>query len=209
LTSFIVGPASDLTVDWMVIPYVGGLGPPAGGFLYAYQLENTTGTGVDAFSITLPPGTAPSVLFGGIILGDDLDLPTPAHPPHAGGAFPVDGPVPGPFPILDGPPLEEGPFPLVPLAATLTTLDLAGSNITWTFAPLAAGVESDTLFFVSTLPPTYGPAGAQDTIPPSPWNSLAPGGEPVPVPIPEPVSTTLLVLAGLSALTLRPRRRDA
>jgi hypothetical protein len=179
--------------------------PAPGGLLYAYQLENTTGTAIDAFSITLPPGTAGSILAFGILAGDDLDLPTPAHPPHAGPVTPVDGPAPGPFPILDGPPLEEGPFPLVPLAAPLVTLDPIGSNISWTFAPFPAGAESDTLFFISTLPPTYGPAGAQDTIPPSPWNSLAPGGEPVPVPIPEPLSAAWLVLAG-SALAIRSRR---
>jgi len=213
LTSFVTGLASDLTVDWMVVPYTGGLvstasgvpvGPiPAGGFLYAYQLENTTGQAIDAYSVTLPAGVVGSVAGAGIIGGDDLDLPTAIHPAHAGTVIFPDGPVAGPFPILDGPPVEEGPFALGLLGAPLTSVDFVNGNVSWTFDPFAAGLESETLFFVSPIPPIYGNAVAQDSTPPAPWGSLAPGGEPVPVPaVPEPAA---LGLAGIGLLGLARR----
>jgi hypothetical protein len=205
LPSFIFPLASDFTVDWMVVNYGGGLVDagtglpiPAGGFLYMYQLENTSTVAADAFSVTMSPLAIGSVTGSGVIVGDDLDAAGAFHPAHAEALFPTDDAVPGPFPGLGG---EEGPFPLAALGSLSATEDPVGSNVTWTFAPLVSGRESDTLFFVSTQPPIYGAAVAQDSTPPSPWGSLAPGGDlvPVPAPVPEPSS---IVLVGLGALVL-------
>ena len=75
LTSYIVGPASSVSVDWMVLPaaflggapilpvFGGGLAAaPAGSFVYYYQVENATGSALDTFTITMPTA---SILFGG------------------------------------------------------------------------------------------------------------------------------------------------
>src|SRR5688500_4846954 len=91
LTSFVT-PGVDLTIDWMVVP------APVGGFLYAYQIENTTSVGIDALTITLPAGTAGSIVLSGVVAGNDLDLPGLVHPAHSTPAGGVDDAVPGPFP---------------------------------------------------------------------------------------------------------------
>lgn len=211
LPSFIFPLTSDITVDWIVVDYAGGLIDPeseepipAGGFLYLYQIENTSAVAMDALSITMGPGGAASVFAAGVLPGDDLDLPGALHPAHSDPMFASDGPVAGPFPILAG---EEGPFGMAPLSGVLTTVNLADNNVTWTFNPLSSGKESDTLFYLSSLPPIYGNGVAQDSTPPSPWGSLAMGGDPVPVPgVPEPGSLALAAL-GAAAVGLFGRRR--
>jgi hypothetical protein len=214
LPSFIFPLTSDVTVDWMVVDYSGGLvdgmgNPiPAGGYLYLYQIENTSGVAMDALSLTFGPGTAATILAAGELVGDDLDLATALHPAHAAAVAPTDDAAPGPFAGLAG---EEGPFPLVGVTGLLTTVNPVDDNITWTFNPLAAGAEANTLYYLSSKPPIYGNAVAQDSTPPSPWGSLAFGGDPLPVPdptfqIPEPSSLVLAAL-GLAGLGLWRRRR--
>lgn len=178
LTSFVV-PGSAVSIDWIVQPSVF----VAGAFDYLYQVENTSAVAVDVFSVT---GVGAPVLFGAIGGGgDDLDLLTGVHAAHVAAG-------------------ELEPFLLAPVGALLTTV--SGGNITWSFAPLAAGSESDTLFFTSLLPPTYGVGGVQDNSPPSPWGTLAPGGDPVPVPTPEP-ATLLLLGSGLMGMGWFGRKR--
>lgn len=217
LPSFIFPAASDITVDWMVVNYAGGLvdssgAPiPAGGYLYAFQIENTSAVAMDALSLTFAGGTAPFILGAGQIPGDDLDLPGPSHPAHSDPGGLPDGPVPGPFPVLVG---EEGPFPMVAVTGLLTTINALDDNITWTFNPVAAGLETNTLFYVSSKPPIYGNGVAQDSTPPSPWGSLALGGDPLPIPdplatiTPEPSSWVLVGIGAaiLGAISARRRR---
>jgi hypothetical protein len=187
LTSFIVGPASGINIDWEVIPTTGTAFAP-GLYAYLYQIENTSKAGVDAFSVTLAPAGFASVVGAGILAGDNLDLLSLFHPPHDV-AF---------FPILAG---EADPFPLAPVVGGSTTLNPLDDTVSWTFSPIASGTQSDTLYFLSTLPPVYGNAVAQDSIPPSPWGTLAVGAQPVPVPLPEP-ATWVLAGAGLLAIGL-------
>jgi hypothetical protein len=212
LTSFIPPYTSDVGVDWMVVDYAGGLldgqgqpipVPVGGAYLYMYQLENTSSVAVDLLTVTFPAGTIGTVLAAGGLASDDLDAPSLLHPAHAGTVNPVDDPPPGTFPVLNG---EEGPFVLAPLASLVTNVDAVSGNVTWTFAPLAVNRESDTLYYLSTLPPIYGDAVAQDSTPPSPWGSLAPGGDKVPVPVPEP-ATWLLWSIGLAGALIAVRRR--
>lgn len=190
-----VFPATDaINVDWMVVPYVGGLGPAPGGFLYAYQLENTSGVAIDVFTISLKPGTAASISASGVVPADDLDLASVVHPDHTLGSFPILA-------------TELDPFPLAPLTTLIATIDLVAENITWGFDPLVAGAQSDTLFFIHPRPPVYGDTVILDSSPPSPWGSLAPGGDPVPVPIPEPATLSLLGLGALFLGAVAARRR--
>jgi hypothetical protein len=215
LTSFIPPHTSDVGVDWMVVDYAGGLldglgqpipVPVGGAYLYMYQLENTSIVAVDLFTVTFPSGTVGSVIAAGGLAGDDLDAPTLLHPAHAGTVNPVDDAAGGPFPVLNG---EEGPFVLAPLASLVTNVDAVSGNVTWTFTPLAVNRESDTLYYLSTLPPIYGDAVAQDSTPPSPWGTRAPGADKVPVPVPEPASWLLWSIGLAGALIALRRRRVA
>jgi hypothetical protein len=215
LPSFIFPAASDITVDWMVVDYSGGLvdgggNPiPAGGYLYLYQIENTSGVAMDALSITLPFGGAATIIAAGELAGDDIDAATAFHPAHASAIAPVDDALPGPFPGLAG---EEGPFGFAGVTGLLTSVNPVDDNVTWTFNPFAAGSETNTLFYLSSKPPIYGNAVAQDSTPPSPWGSLALGGEPLPVPdptfqIPEPSSWVLLAMGSVVAFLAWRRRQ--
>jgi hypothetical protein len=204
----------------MVVDYQGGVldgsgNPiPAGGYLYLYQIENTSAVAMDALSITMQAGAELFVTAAGEIPLDDLDAVSLVHPAHAGTVNPNDDPPGGSFPLLNG---EEGPFPLQQLTGLQTSINLADSNVTWTFNPLAAGSESNTLFLLASKPPIYGNAVAQDSTPPSPWGSLAPNGDPLPVPapidltiLPEPSSLVLLgigTVAAAVAVRRRKRRR--
>lgn len=189
LSSFIVGTQSPVHADWMVVP-----NPQGAGFIYFYQLENPAGNpGIDAFTLTFNPGTVGGVLAAGVVQNNDLDLPGLLHAPH----------TPAGFPNLAG---ENDAYALMPLVAVNVNINPGDDTLTWTFNPLTAGSESDTLFFVHLLPPTYGNAVAQNGTPPSPWGSLAPGGQPVPIPVPEPGSIVMLAsAAGMLALRLRRR----
>lgn len=197
LTSFIIGPLSKINVDWWVIPTT-GTPFPDDAFAYLYQIENTTTSGVDAFSITLSPGAASSLLAYGVLPGDDLDVASAYHPAHLVGG-------------------EEESLPFVPLSSVSTTINLSDDTISWTFNPMGFGEQSDTLFFVSTDPPIYGNGVAQNSIPPSPWGTLAPGADPLPIPappdsivVPEPSSALLALLAiafGWRSVNLRRSRR--
>ncbi len=83
-------------------------------------------------------------------------------------------------------------------------------SLAWFFDPSIPAGSTGTVTFQSAFGPTLGNADAMDAAPPSPWSSVAPGGNTVPVPqiIPEPSVATLL---GASALLLIPLalRRNA
>lgn len=198
LTSFIVGPADSLNVDWEVLPTALTAFAP-GLFAYEYQIENTSAaSGVDAFSITIP--NIGSVVAAGILGGDNLDLATAFHLAHDAITFPILA-------------TEADPFPLQALTSVLTTINLVDRTVSWSFDPLVAGNQSDTLYFLATLPPTYGNAHAQDSSPPSPWGSLATLGQPVPVPIPNPQAATagmaLLGSLGVARMFYIRRRQES
>jgi hypothetical protein len=196
-SSFPVGLTSSINIDWEVIP-TDETGFPPGLYAYYYQIQNTTAglgaDGVDAFAVTIPAAAFASIVQAGNLGGDDLHQITAFHPPF-NAAF---------FPILA---TAQPTLPLQPLGAT-TVLNPADNTVTWTFPPLASGASSDTLYFLSSQPPVYGNAVAQDSIPPSPWATLVPGSQPVPVPsgqnIPEPGT---FVLCGLAMVALAVVRR--
>ncbi len=87
------------------------------------------------------------------------------------------------------------------LAGNNTSMD--PNTVTWTFAPVASGGTSGVFFFTSLVAPTWGNAGALDSVPPSPWSSLAPGGQQVTVPgVPDGGATVMLLGGALSAIGL-------
>jgi hypothetical protein len=97
-------------------------------------------------------------------------------------------------------------------APSSTNVNVVGgfvANITWTWTSpnlLLAGTQSPTLFFITSFPPVYGVGGASNSQPPSPWGSLAPGGQPVPVPSPEPTTALLLIGALMVGASVCRRR---
>jgi len=193
LTSFTT-PGSVVRVDWMVID-ASGFGFP-GLFAYLYQVENVSGIDLDLFTVTFPAGVVPvgEVVSVGILIGDDLDVATSYHPPHD-------------TPNISGE-ITELPLGNAPINVSTDVMGGFVSNITWTWAKdlLITGTESPTLYFICSLPPTYGVGGASNAMPPSPWTSLAPGGQPVPVPSPEP-ATVLLLIGALMTGAIVCRRR--
>jgi hypothetical protein len=81
-------------------------------------------------------------------------------------------------------------------------------DLAWFFSPsVPAGSTGPTVSFESDLPPSFGNANASDAVPPSPWSSIGPGGQLVPVPaavpLPEPPGVALLGIAGLLLLNFR------
>lgn len=187
-------PPGNVNVDWMVLDGTTIVGAGPGTFVYFYQLENTSptsGANFNAFTVTMGPGVG-TVLFGGVIAGDDLDVALAGiHPAHDVGAFAG----------LAG---EEETVPFAALTGVSFKIDFGG-NVTWTFDNVV-GTETDTLFFVATSAPIYGVGQLSDSSPPSPWSTLAPGGDPVPIPTPEPASLLLLGL-GLAGARLVASRR--
>ena len=186
-------PGSSVNIDWEVIPTsITAFAP--GLYAYMYQIENTSLSGVDIYSVSLPNAASfNSIVTAGILSGDNIDLPSAFHPAHDVSVFPILA-------------TEHEGFPFQPLSSVLTTLNSADDTVTWSFSPLASGSQSDTLYFLSTLPPVYGDATSQDHIPPSHWTSLGPNAQPVPVPVPEPAAA---ILCGLGLLALGLLRRRA
>ena len=174
-----------LNVDWMV--YQLGAGNPFGSayvgeYVYLYQLEVNSAavTGPSLFSVTFNTALAGvSVGDAGFLVGDDLDLMTGNHAAHN----------------LAG---ETDTFALQNTVPP-NDVDVTSGNVTWHFPDISQGEESDTLYFISPLPPIYGEGNAADSTLPSPWGSLAPGSQPVPVPAPEPSE---YLMAGLGLLGL-------
>jgi hypothetical protein len=97
-------------------------------------------------------------------------------------------------------------------APSSTSVNVVGgfvTDITWTWTSpnlLAPNTESPTLYFITSFPPVYGVGAASNATPPSPWNSLAPGGQPVPVPSPEPTTALLLIGALMVGASVCRRR---
>ncbi len=86
LTSSFVNNSS-VNVDWEVIPttgtaFAGGL------YAYLYQIENTSTSGVDIFSVSIPAGAIGSILGAGVLANDDLDTLTAFHPAQRRWQFP-------------------------------------------------------------------------------------------------------------------------
>lgn len=194
-----VGPLSFVNADWMVLPAAAvtvalptGL-PPAGSFVYFYQVENPitntpplTAAPVEVDIFTVTTGVVP-IIASGVLLGDNLDVATPGiHPGHNPVEFPslvgeIDPPL-APFPggTVDG-------FTAATTGPGNVTFDGSGS-----FVP--PGFQSNTVYFVSAFPPVYGFGSAQNGAP-SPWTTSNPGGQPIPVPTPEPSTGVLVGLA--------------
>ena len=187
LNSLIVGPTSSINVNWEVIQ-TDETGFPSGLYAYLYQIQNNTASGVDAFSVTVPSAAFGSIVSAGNLFDDDLYQSTAYHPPFDSTFFPILA-------------TAQGPLPLQTLGAGWA-LNAVDNTVTWTFQPLQPGNDSDTMYFLSTQPPTYGNAVAQDSIPPSPWATTGLGSQPVPVPmspnIPEPDTCVLLALGAMA-----------
>lgn len=82
-------------------------------------------------------------------------------------------------------------------------------GVTWVgFTPVDIGGTSGILSFNSLLAPVLGNATATDsTSPPSPWASIFPDGQQVPVPlVPDGGATVMLLGAALSTLGLLRRK---
>jgi hypothetical protein len=100
------------------------------------------------------------------------------------------------------------------VASTSIDTSLGLNTVSWTFASiLPINSASSIMWFLNTLPPTYGDGVASDSIPPSPWDTLphATGtdGTQIPVPaapVPEP-TTFLFGALGLGAVALYARRK--
>jgi hypothetical protein len=194
-------------VDWMVLgagDYTGtgvsGLVSgvfgsnvvPTGNWLYAYQVEaNVTGTAI--FTVDLVDFT--SILFFGSLAGVDLDTVG-----HDAAVFANLGPVP--------PPAENEGY--VCCQPNDDGVALSAGDISWKFIEpipgvpgtgFVAGEESETLFFVATLPPVYNVGQVLDS-----GAAGFPGSGRVPSPAPEPASGLLLLL-GIGSLAAYYRRR--
>jgi len=187
-------------VDWIVMDAT-AFGFP-GLFAYLYQVENVSGVDIDTFTVTFPAGVVPAVEVAnfGVLSGDDLDAETGFHPAHSS-------------PNIVGE-LSELPLGNAPSSTNINVVGGFVANITWTWTSeesggsglLIAGTESPTLFFITSLPPVYGVGGASNSQPPSPWGSLAPGGQPIPVPSPEPTTALLLIGALMVGASVCRRR---
>jgi len=208
LTCPFFGCSDTLNIDWMVLPgsYVSGVtdlptafGTDGTDFVYMYQVENDTGFPVspDIMSISQWDTTTYGPAFAGYIPGVDLDLASVFNPAHD----------PATFLNLAGESEPVG-FP-PPLLAVIGTVDPTGVTWQWQSGLLMPGFESDGIFFfITKQPPAYGFAGLQDTVvPPTPWQSVSPGGQMVPIPAAEP-GTLLFLGLGLAALGLRSRNKS-
>lgn len=192
-------PAEDLEIDWIVMflgpaptnPFGIPVGAPVWG--YYYQVENSSPTVVGRFVVTTP---GPPFVFATSVFGD-LDLGLAGGDPLTGGNIPAHS-IAGET--------EDATGGI--RAATLT--ELFPTSARWSFlspptgpGPIPSGWESEILLAYALVPPTYGNASAIDDIPPSPWSSLNPRGEPVPIPSPEPSTLVLLGIGALAGLIMR------
>lgn len=186
-------PGNVVRVDWIVMD-ASTFGFP-GLFAYLYQVENVSGIYIDTFTVTFPAGVVPAVevVAFGVLAGDDLDVATVFHPAHN-----IAGELSEPTTLGNAP--------------SSTSVNVVGgfvTDITWTWTSpnlLAPNTESPTLYFITSFPPVYGVGAASNATPPSPWNSLAPGGQPVPVPSPEPTTALLLIGALMVGASVCRRR---
>jgi hypothetical protein len=183
--------ASNVFVDWMVLNYSPSLNlipPPTGpAYLYLYQLENPTAqSNLAALTLNLSPAAASSILSAGVLSGDNLDLPT---------AFHASGHSASAFSILAG---EFEPSGGAKAWADHADVNSASQTITWatSSAKLAPQTESFTLYVISTLPPNYGTATANDGAGTT-WGDSAgfPGSDAIVLPVPEPGAIVLGLLA--------------
>lgn len=194
-----VGGAVVGTVDWFVLPpgdYTGTV--------FAPLVESIFGTGVFAtpfyiYAYQIEPAINDienwTVNVKGPYIGtgtSSLDLDLVGHDVPLAGAFPNLGasPPPAESEVLGAPlqPMMFGPVN-------------KPDNVTYDFdGDLDAGEESEVLWLLSDMPPTYWIGALSDGLP-------SPGIGLVPVPSPEP-ATVLLMMGALLGLGVVSRRRQ-
>lgn len=82
----------------------------------------------------------------------------------------------------------------------------AGVGVDWIFGPIGPGTSSGWLWFTSPDAPILGNANAADGTTPSPWTTVLPGGQLVPVPnVPDGGMT--LSLLGFALMGVEGLRR--
>jgi hypothetical protein len=199
---------SFVSVDWWVIEGT-PFGTP-GVFWYFYQLENPATTEIEHFTVSFR--THPLTTVGQILYAGTFEAPA-AGDPTGSTNFPPTG-LPH---VLAG----ESPELSTYVAAYATSITVTPTNVT--FGSIAipgtppipgvpAGKQNKVVFIIiDHRPPTYGPATASNSIPPSPWVSggtSVPGqfGDPIPVPSPEP-TLALLLATGLVGIGFLRRKR--
>lgn len=186
------------TVDWFVLPpgdYTGTVFAPlvsdifgtsvSPSFIYAYQVEPLINDIEDWTVNVKGPYTGTGTSF--------LDLDLVGHDIPPAGAFPNLGapPPPAENEVL-GAPLQFMAFGPVNKP----------DNVTYDFDGLLdSGEESEVLWLLSDMPPTYWIGALSDGLP-------SPGTGLVPVPSPEPTTGMLLMMSVLGLGVIISRRRQ-